>query len=196
MKAGDAMTETMTDTEWEELLSSSPKTAFEALYSSFGGLVYAIAANKLSGVGCQADIEDCVGDVFAEIFRSAGRFSGSCGSIKTFVSTIARRRAIDCYRRLTRNSLRNESIEDEAILPPAYDDTEEDAEERIMKQRLWAAVKSLGEPDTSIIVYQYFYGLSVSDTAVKVGMTPAAVQKRSVRARAKMKNILLREDRE
>lgn len=181
---------TMTDSEWAQLLSSSPKAAFEALYESYGGLVYAIAANKLSGCGSREDIEDCVSDIFVELYRASNRYSLASGSIKSFVSTIAKRRAIDYFRRLVRTGTASENIEDESILPPAPDDTEAEADSRIGSQQLWDAVQSLGDPDTAIIVYQYFYNLSVNDIAAKVSMTPAAVQKRSVRARAKIRTIL------
>ena len=180
----------MTDNEWARLISGSPKKAFEAMYEAYGGLVYAIAANKLSGCGSREDIEDCVSDIFVEIFRSAQRYSFNSGSMKAFVSTIAKRRAIDCFRKLARYGSATEELEDDTILPPASDDTEKEAEARIGNRELWDAVQSLGDPDTAIIVYQYFYDLSVNETAEKVGMTPAAVQKRSVRARAKIRTIL------
>lgn len=82
-------------------------------------------------------------------------------------------------------------IDDEnTIIPPASDDTEEEAEKRIFSKNLWNIVKSLGEPDSSIIVYQYFYNHTVHEIAKILKMTSGAVQKRSLRARKKIGSIL------
>ena len=64
----------------------------------------------------------------------------------------------------------------------------------MFRERLWEIVESLGEPDTSIIIYQYFYDLTVREISEKVSMTPAAVQKRSIRARERIKKILKSEN--
>ncbi len=76
------------------------------------------------------------------------------------------------------------------ILLSAGNSTEEEAEENILHDRLWKIVRSLGEPDSSIIIYQYFYNQKVSEVARRLGMTAGAVQKRSLRARKKIKAIL------
>ena len=53
-------------------------------------------------------------------------------------------------------------------------------------------VNSLGEPDSTIIVQQYFYERTAKEIANSIGMTAAAVQKRSVRAREKLKDMLMK----
>lgn len=64
---------------------------------------------------------------------------------------------------------------------------ESDERRRIVMQ----AVKDLGEPDSTIIVQQYFYNRTAKDIGKQVAMTSAAVQKRSSRARQKLKALLL-----
>ena len=82
-------------------------------------------------------------------------------------------------------------IDDEnIIIPPASYDIEEETEKRILNSNLWNTVKSLGEPDSSIIVYQYFYNYKVNEIAKILKMTSNAVQKRSIRARKKIGTIL------
>ena len=51
-------------------------------------------------------------------------------------------------------------------------------------------IKELGEPDTSIIIKQYYYNMTVAEIGKAISMTAAAVQKRSVRARQKLKKML------
>ncbi|MDE6679287.1 MAG: sigma-70 family RNA polymerase sigma factor, partial [Ruminococcus sp.] len=86
---------------------------------------------------------------------------------------------------------RHYDIDDEdLILPPSESDTEDEAENRIFRKNLWDIVRSLGEPDSSIIIYQYFYNRKITEIAKILGMTSGAVQKRSLRARKKIGTIL------
>ncbi len=182
---------TMTDPEWSALCRDDRKKAFTYLAEQFGNLIYAIVLSKLHGCGTREDIEDCVSDIMVEVFRNAGNYSAEAGSLKTYVSTIAKRRAIDCFRQLSHRSGMYCSIDDETVeLPPDEQDTENEAEQNIMSQNLRDIIQSLGEPDSSIIIYQYFYRLTVKETAKKLSMTSGAVQKRSVRARKKLAQML------
>ena len=183
--------EEMTDSEWEYLFEDSPQKAYEYFIEQYGNLIYAIVLNKIGNCGSREDVEDCVSDIMIEFFRNAGRFSSGSGSLKSYISTIAKRRAIDAFRQITgRNNMCSDIDDESIVIPPASDDTEEEAERRIFSQNLWNIVKSLGEPDSSIIVYQYFYNHTVHEIAKILKMTSGAVQKRSIRARKKIGTIL------
>ncbi len=181
----------MTDQEWLELMHSSPKEGRRALIDNYSNLVYAIVLNKLKGCASREDIEDCVSDVFVTVFEAEDKFSASSGSLKSYISTIAKRTAIDAWRRLTYRQNTTDHLEDtETELPSGEEDPSALLAEKLEKRRLWEIVKALGDPDTSIIVRQYFYEQSAKEIAKALSMTAAAVQKRSVRARAKMKELL------
>ncbi|MBD5160250.1 MAG: sigma-70 family RNA polymerase sigma factor [Ruminococcus sp.] len=180
----------MSDSEWEQLLSSSPRDAYEYLIEKYGNLVYAIVLNKLGGYGTHEDIEDCISDIMVEFIRNAGKFSAENGSLKSYISTIAKYRAIDAFRRLAHHNNISLDTDEENITLLSAGNTEEEAEKNILNDRLWEIVRSLGEPDSSIIIYQYFYNQKVSEVARRLGMTSGAVQKRSIRARKKIKAIL------
>lgn len=181
----------MSDSEWEQLLSSSPRDAYEYLIETYGNLIYAIVRNKLGGYGTREDIEDCVSDIMVEFLKNAGGFSSGTGSLKSYISTIAKFRAIDAFRRLSgHNNVSLDTDNENISLPPSDRNTEDEAEKRIFSERLWGIVRSLGEPDSSIIIYQYFYNQKVSEVARRLGMTSGSVQKRSIRARKKIAKIL------
>lgn len=181
----------MTDSEWEQLLCSSPAKAYKALIDRYGNLIYAIVFNKIGSCGSREDVEDCVSDIMVEVFRNAEKYSAESGSLKSYISTITKRRAIDAFRQISaRNNMRSDIEDDDVFIPPALDDTEEETEKRIFSQKLWNIVRSLGEPDCSIIVYQYFYNQKVNEIAKALKMTSEAVKKRSIRARKKIGAIL------
>ena len=109
-------------------------------------------------------------------------------------SSISKRAAINAYRKLSyRQHITMSADDEETEISVSADNPEEDVQKKLFRQRLWEIVEGLGEPDSSIIVYQYFYDFKVSDIAEKLRMTAAAVQKRSLRARQKIKKILEKE---
>lgn len=184
----------MTDVKWLELLEKSPKKAHTMLIEEYGGYVYAVVIDKLRSLCSSEEIEDCVSDVFVELFTNIHNFDSSKGSMKGYISVISKRAAINAYRRLSyRQHITMSADDEETEIPVSAENPEEDVQKKLFRQRLWEIVEGLGEPDSSIIVYQYFYDFKVSDIAEKLRMTAAAVQKRSLRARQKIKKILEKE---
>lgn len=70
--------------------------AVEACIDRYGGLVLSLARRFLPD---QAEAEEAVQDIFAELWSCAARFDASVASETTFVSMVARRRLIDRTRR-------------------------------------------------------------------------------------------------
>ena len=70
--------------------------AFERLYDELSASVYGLARRVVRD---PARAEDVTQDVFLEIWRKAARFDAGLGKAKTWVMTIAHRRAVDAVRR-------------------------------------------------------------------------------------------------
>ncbi|MBL8757246.1 MAG: hypothetical protein JNK35_02310, partial [Phycisphaerae bacterium] len=58
-----------------------------------------------------SEVEDAVQDVFAAVWKSAGRYDASLGSEETFVAMVARRRLIDRRRRAQRRAAHEGTID-------------------------------------------------------------------------------------
>ena len=74
---------------------------------------------------------------------------------------------------------------------PDNTDVEQSTHQKALNNALWEAVKALGEPDTSIIVYRYFYRRKAREIGGLLNLSTAAVQKRAQRAEKKIKEILV-----
>lgn len=88
----------MTD-EGAQILSriaSGDQRAVSACLEFFGPLVEMLARRVLVN---RSETEDAVSEVFAELWRSAGRYDPSVASSRAFVAMIARRRLIDRGRK-------------------------------------------------------------------------------------------------
>ncbi|HRR77300.1 MAG: sigma-70 family RNA polymerase sigma factor [Ruminococcus sp.] len=183
----------MTDSELRAYMKDTPALGRRALFDEYCNYVYAIVMNKLRSCGTREDIEECVSDAFADIYRALDKGSSMDQDLKSYIGVIAKRRAIDAYRRLAPASGRAVSIDDdESFREYAADtDVQKNAEVADRNSILIDKVKQLGEPDSTIIIQQYYYNRTASEIAKAISMTAAAVQKRSVRARSKLRELLL-----
>ncbi len=71
-------------------------SAFEALYDEVAPSVYGLARRVVRD---PARAEDVTQEVFLEVWRKAPRFDARLGKAKTWLLTIAHRRAVDAVRR-------------------------------------------------------------------------------------------------
>ncbi len=71
-------------------------SAFESLYDELGGAVFGVARRVVRD---PERAEDVTQEVFLEVWRKAARFDSALGKAKTWVMTIAHRRAVDAVRR-------------------------------------------------------------------------------------------------
>ena len=95
--AADAEAASLAD---EELLaraaSGERDRAMGELYDRYARRVYALGLHQL---GTSTLAEDLVQDTFVKVWQGARRFDPTRGSVATFIFTIARRQAIDLWRR-------------------------------------------------------------------------------------------------
>ena len=178
----------MDDASIIELLRNRDETALTELKRKYERLCLYIAGNVLSQ---REDIEECVADIFIDVFRSLRSGKKYSGDIKGIISTIAKRRSIDLFRKLSLKNNRTIPIEELAPNEEPSDNGLESASERKeLKRILFDCVKKLGDPDSSIIMSHYYYGRTAKEIASELNMTSVSVQKRMQRARKKLKDLL------
>ena len=183
----------MTLSEFRSLMKRSQREGHRALFDEYCNYVYAVVMNVLRNCGSREDVEECVSEVFVKIYRSYGNGELRDGDLKGFVGAVAKHTSIDYMRKLMSHNKRNTSMDDENFPEMASDSRlDADTEKKDRNRILMEMVNSLGEPDSTIIVQQYFYERTAKEIANSIGMTAAAVQKRSVRAREKLKDMLMK----
>jgi len=175
----------MTGQELKELIGSSPDEWQRKLYDEYKGYVYTIACNRLRHIAGSEDIEECVSDVFADIFLDTDRFL-AMDDLRGIIGLIAKRKAIDCFRKLSEQHGEYSDLEGLAD----GSDMEKASERRETARVVMDCIASLGRPDSAILIMKYYYGMKSSLIGDKLGMKPAAVRKRSERALARLKELL------
>ena len=176
----------MTGSEFKELILSSPQNGQRSFYNEYKNYVYTIVYSKLGNCGTREDIEECVSDVFAEIFLNAERYC-SMGDLKGITGIIAKRKAIRNYHRLSGSRIIFDEL-DESISDDH--DISAESEKKEKSRILFGKIKGLGEPDSTIILMSFFYGLDSGQIASRLSMKSAAVRKRKQRALKKLRSLL------
>ena len=181
----------MTDKELSRMMEQSAEEGRRALFDEYCGYVYAICANKLKGCGSPEDTDECLSDTFAAVFRYLESHNAADGDLKGLIGTIAKRTAVSYFRRLYDKNDTTVSLESETVGELSSDiRVDESAELSALRETVLDCIKNLGEPDSSIIVYFYYYGMKTRQIAALVGLSDIAVQKRLSRSRKKLRELL------
>jgi RNA polymerase sigma-70 factor (ECF subfamily) len=95
------------------------------------------------------------------------------------------------FRKLSSKGKTDISIDDEGVREIASDERVDQLTEAAeTANALLNAVKSLGQPDSTIIIQKYYYNKSSGEIAGAVSMKPAAVRQRISRALKRLNEIL------
>lgn len=178
----------MTGNELRELLSTSPAECHRRLMKEYGRYVYAIVFNKLRSCGTREDVEECVCDVFTDIFIKFEYDEKYVNDIKGYIGTVAKRTAIDRFRSLAAESRHNAYTDEEDMAELVSDfSVDEHVDGSELRKILIQKIKELGEPDSTILIQKFYYNRKSSEIAKTVSMTASSVRSRCTRAMEKLR---------
>ena len=154
--------------------------AFDELYRTSRDDVYAYVAGLLRDAHAAEDITALA---FERAYRRRRRFDPRRGSGRAWVFGIARNAALDELRRRRRTASLQADPEDLAASPP-----DEDAELVLRRAALRTAMEGLGLRDRELIALRFFAGLSHTEIADVLGISPSNAGTRLHRAIDKLRS--------
>lgn len=172
-------------------MKRSQREGHRALFDEYCNYVYAVVMNVLRNCGSREDVEECVSDVFMKIYKLLDKNIDFADNFKAYIATVTRNTAIDSFRRISLRNSRTAYLDDNTIgeLRDSSDLTEK-SENKEQSRIILGKIKELGDPDSTIIIQQYYYNRTAKEISKSVSMSAAAVQKRSSRARQKLRSLL------
>ena len=181
----------MTDNELRLLMADSVQKCHRAVFDKYCNYVYTIAFSILKGCGSREDVEECVSDVFMKIYKLLDEETGFSDNFKAFIGAVARNTAIDAFRKISTRTSRTVYIDDDTVNEfRDNEDITENTERKEQSSIILGKIKELGDPDSTIIIQQYYYNRTAKEIAKSISMSAAAVQKRSSRAKQKLRILL------
>jgi RNA polymerase sigma-70 factor, ECF subfamily len=180
--------ERLADEELMPLIGAKDAEAFAALFDRHGGVAYSLAYRI---VGERGAAEDVTQEAFISVWRSGARFDRARGSVRAWLLSIVRNRAIDTLRAGAGRAPRL-NFDDEAILEqrPAEEQTEEEALRHETAGEIRGVLEELPGEQSKVIELAYFGGFSQSEIAGMLGVPLGTVKGRMRLGLKKIRNEL------
>ena len=158
-------------------IAEGDRSALSQLYDCYSRTIYAIAWKSLNSV---EDCEEVVLDVFAQVWKIAGRFDVNKGSVEQWIFTLARSRILDRLRKLQRLNKVNAAISagKEIEFPTSSVDPLEAVEIAERRQQVLAALNQIPPAQREVIEMAYDRGLTHTEIATVTGLSLGTVKTR------------------
>ena len=184
----------MTHEEFRSKMKVSTEQAHKELFETYCNYVYTIVFNRLRSTASREDVEECVCDVFADVYCYYDSEKAVSGDISGFIGTIARRKAAMLYKSRI-SGVETVALDDElSQLLSSEQDVESETIANEQRNIILEKIAELGEPDSTIIIQKYYYGRSAKEIADMIKLTPENIRVRSGRAVRKLKEMLKKAD--
>ena len=177
---------TSTDAELLAAIAVRDETALATLYDRYHVLAFSLALRVVNDRG---RAEDVVQDAFLSIWRKAASYAVGRGSVKTWLASIVRNRAIDIVR-----ARRESDADDEAVLLALRDPGPgvlEEVTASLDRSTIRDAVVQLPDEQRQAIVMAYFEGRSHSEIAELTGLPLGTVKSRIRLGMHRLRALLL-----
>lgn len=155
-------------------VADGDQRAFSDLYDLLSSRVFGLILRVLVN---RSQSEEVLQEVFLEVWQSAGRFAPNKGQGRTWVLTIAHRRAVDRVRASQSSTDRDVrvGIRDLGV---SHDSVAEQVELSIEGGKVVAALATLPDPQREALVLSYYGGYSQSEIAVLIGAPLGTIKTR------------------
>lgn len=169
----------MTDRELADRFPSGDDAIVRAVYGRFGGAVHTVAMSILGDAARAADV---VQATFVNAWQASHRFDPN-RELGPWLYTIARRQAIDVYRRERRSEPTDPNELDIVQLPPSLEQAWE-----VWQVRL--ALDQLPTDERDVVHLSWYAGLAHPEIAERLGVPIGTVKSRSFRAHKRLASLL------
>jgi len=139
-----------------------------------------------------AEPDDLTSDVFLNVFRRVGTFSGSEDKFRSWVFTIAHHRLVDERRAIARRPLLADRDPAE-VWTSAVGDVEGEAMRRLSEDRVRRLCDKLSPDQRDVLLLRMVADMSLEQAAEALGKSTGAVKALQHRAVASLQRLLERE---
>jgi RNA polymerase sigma-70 factor (ECF subfamily) len=178
---------TLADEELMELVQDGEVRAFEVIFDRHSSAAFSLAYRMC---GRPAMAEDIVQESFVSLWRSSAAYDAARGSVRTWVLSVVRNRAIDAFRREAAKATSDldEQRVAERLLAPELTDRE--VERRDDARQVREALKGLPADQRQVIELAFFGGFSHSQIAEMLKLPAGTVKGRMRLGLSKMRFAL------
>lgn len=177
----------LADEDLMELVGAGDARAFEVVFDRHAGVAFSLAY-RICGLRTRA--EEVVQETFLSLWRGGTRYDRTRGSVRSWVLSTTRNRAIDALRRELVTTSRD-VLDDrfaERLSSPLQ--TAEEAERRDDVRRVRSALGELPSDQRRVIELAYFGGFTHTQIADMLGLPTGTVKGRMRLGLSKLRLLL------
>jgi len=160
--------------------------ALGELYDRHAAAALAVAMRVVGG---RAEAEDVVHDAFVAVWRKIDRFDAQRGSLRAWLLTVVRNRAIDRVR-ARRTAVDVDDADERSLLRTGPNPTWDAALDRAAANDLRQAMDALPDEQRRAVELAYFEGYTYREVAEITGVPPGTANGRLRLALAKLREAL------
>lgn len=147
--------------------------AFGAVYDQMSSAVYGLARRVIRDPSRAEEISQ---EVFLQIWKTAARFDPERGQGKSWILTLAHRRAVDAVRHDQAATNRDRKYDWSG--GPDYDQVEEEVTINLEHEQVRRCMSSLTDLQREAVHLAYFKGFTYAEVAKVLDVNPATIKTR------------------
>ena len=155
------------------LVARGDEAAFAALYDALGATVFGMARRVIRD---PARAEEVAQEVFLQVWQTAARFDPARGSAKSWVLTLAHRRAVDAVRHDQAATNRENSYDWSPGVD--HDQVLETVTVRLEHEQVRRCLEGLTDLQREAVNLAYYQGYTYAEVAQVLEDNPATVKTR------------------
>lgn len=170
-----------------ERVIAGDESALSAIYDRYSPMLFGLLARILQD---RLAAEDLLQDLFLQLWRGAGKFDASRGSLPAWLTVVARNRAISQLRGARNRELLEEKDGDYANIFVSDQNVEDEAARAELARNLTTALGTLPAEQRRTLELAYFEGMTQSEIAARTGCPLGTVKTRVRTALQSLRQII------
>lgn len=170
-----------------ERVMAGDESALSAIYDRYSPMLFGLLARILQD---RHAAEDLLQDLFLQLWRGAGKFDASRGSLPAWLTVVARNRAISQLRGARNRELLEENDGDYANIFVSDQNIEDEAARAELARNLTTALGTLPAEQRHTLELAYFEGMTQSEIAARTGCPLGTVKTRVRTALQSLRQII------
>jgi RNA polymerase sigma-70 factor (ECF subfamily) len=170
-----------------EKMMAGDEDALSLIYDRYSAMLFGVLIRILHD---SQIAEEVLQDLFLQLWRKAGQFDATRGSLPVWLLVMGRNRAISRLRRRTDRAVTEDEVEVYANTFLSSENLENEVSRRDLMEKVREAVLQLPAEQRRTVELAYFEGLTQTEIAAKTGSPLGTVKTRVRAALQTLKQIL------